>query len=267
MTSLGRAALIAFVTFSLLVAFIAGVGHAASSVSNFTTAVTGPTVIGESLKAKYTLTASGGPAQAANGSFVGTISYRATLAALNTSGSLVTPPSGVLINGTATVVVTAPNATETITLSVAFTSSYQGKNATSNSTLAVDVIVPYRLSATLVVGNTSVAPFNLTVTLDGVPVGSVAVPGLSAGSSYPVTFSYAIAYLAPGWHTFAISLAQLHGLVEFSGGLDVLTSSIFVPEPTPDYTLWYLAGTIAFFGAICIWSASVGARRRGRTKS
>lgn len=233
-----------------------------------TGAITGPSQIGLALTQVYEVSATGGPAEATNGTQVGTYAYKASIAALNATGASITPTSGVLVNGSVNLSLIAPNVTEELTIFVNVTSSFAGTNASTNLTYTVSVVQPFRLLATIVVGSTSsVTAFALTVTLDGQPVGSVNVPSLSAGQSYPIVFSYVVpGGLSAGWHTFGISLAKEHGLVTFAGGTSAYSSSFYVPGPPPDYTVWYLTGAAAFLGALVIWSMAVGARRRSRTK-
>lgn len=238
----------------------------AATTPPVTATIGGPHALGESLKGTYYLNASGGPGQAPNGTWIGTASYKASLIGVNTTGALVNPSAGVLTNGSTTFVVTAPNATETLTLSVEVTSSAQKVNSTVNVSYSIDVLLPYRVSAELVVGSEPVGAFPITVTLDGVPVGTVSVPALSADAHYPVSFAYATPHLSPGWHAFALSLGQAHGLVSFAGGQDVYSASFYVTGPATSYTVWYVAGAVAFVGAIFIWATRVGARRRGRPK-
>ncbi|MGI0132570.1 MAG: hypothetical protein ACREDK_05710 [Thermoplasmata archaeon] len=244
--------------------------RAASSYAPVTGAVSGPALVGVSGRGTYEVTASGGPAGAPNGTQVGIYSYRASLGGLpvgNASGAIITPSSGVLVNGSVNLSFVAPNFTAIVTVFVDVTSSYQGTNVSQNFSAVVQVIEPYRLRATLVVASgSSVSAFAVTVTLDGAPVGSVNVPTLTGGATYPLNFSYVTSGLSVGWHTFAITLAQEHGLVTFSGGQEQFSTSFYVPGPPPDYTVWYLAGTSAFVGAILILTMRVGARRRGRSK-
>ena len=94
----------------------------------------------------------------------------------------------------------------------------------------------------------------------------MSVAALSPGASFPLSFSYVPPYLAPGWHTFSLSLAQEHGLVTFSGGSDQFTSSFYVAGEPTNKKIWYFAGATALVGAIFIWRKWVGARRRGRPK-
>jgi hypothetical protein len=233
-----------------------------------TGAINGPTQVGIALTALYEVTATGGPAEAVNGTQVGIYSYSASLAGVNTTGASVTPTSGVLVNGSVNISFIAPNVTEELSIFVNVTSSFSGTNASTNLSFTITVVQPFRLVATLLVGTTSsVTPFAITVELDGQPVGLVNVPTLAAGASYPVTFSYVIpGGLSPGWHTFSMNLAQEHGLVAFPNGQSSYSTSFYVPGPPPDYTIWYAAGAAAFVGAIVIWSTGLGARRRSRTR-
>ena len=242
-------------------------GTALGAPSPVTGTISGPAFVGTSLRGVYVVTGSGGPAEAANGTIVGIYSYRANVSAANTTGTSVSPTSGVLINQSVSLTFFAPPVPETVTLTVEITSGAMGKNQSTNITYSIAIVQPYRLTATLVVASASgVLAFSLVVFLDGAIVGSVSVPGLTGGQSYPVNFTYVTAGLSAGWHSFSISLAKEHGLVTFPGGLQEYIQSFYVAGPTTDYTIWYVAGAVAFFGAIFIFLPRVAARRRGRTK-
>jgi hypothetical protein len=232
--------------------------------------ITGPTEVGTGQKGNYVVHATGGPAFALNGSQTGILAYAASISGFNTTGAVISPPSGVLVNQTVTLSLIAPNLTEALTLYVLVTSSVSGLNSTntsSNFSFQITIVQPYHLMATLVVGSSeSVGAFTVTVTLDGAPVGSVQVPTLTPGTSYPVSFDYVAVGLSPGWHTFAMNVAPEHGLVSFSGGSTAFTQSFYVPGPPTDYTEWYLAGASAFVVALFIFTARLGARRRGKSK-
>lgn len=230
--------------------------------------IAGPSAVGVSLQTTYTITATGGPAEAANGTQVGIYSYTASYSAVNTTGAAFTPSSGVLVNGSVTLSFTAPNATEPLTLFVLVNSSYQGTNVSTNLSDGIQIIQPYRLNANLQVGSEAgIAPFVLTVDLDGSPVGSVKVPSLSAGATYPISFAYVSpGGLSAGWHTFTVNLAAEHGLVTFVGGLTSYSVSFYVPGPPPDYTAYYLLGITVFIAVILIYTLRVGAPRRGPKK-
>lgn len=242
----------------------------AASQGNFpplSAEIHGPTTIGYGMTDNYTVTATGGPAQAVNGTIVGSYTYKRFFTAANTTGVNWGQSEGVLNNGSITLALKAPGTTETLTLAALITSTYHGTNATLNVTLAVSVIQPYLVATTLLVGGgASVQAFYLTIALDSVAVGNVRIPTLTAGTSYPVNFSYVNPSLAPGWHTFSISLLAEHGLVTFPGGAQSYTSTFYVTPPPTDYTLWYVTGATAFLGAIVIFSMRVGARRRAKPK-
>lgn len=241
----------------------------ASSSLPLTGSVSGPSTVGTALNASYLVQATGGPALAPNGTQTGIYSFKATLAGANTTaaGAAIVPSTGVLTGGEINLTLKAPKVVELITLYVLVTSSQGATNVSQNFSYAVNIVQPYVVSANLVVGSAaSVSPFYLTVLLDGAPVGAVHVPGLSAGSSYPVAFSYVPMGLAAGWHTFSVSLASEHGLVTFAGGADVYSVNFYVNGPATNNTLWYVTGITAFVGVIFIWSTRVSARRRGRSK-
>jgi hypothetical protein len=111
-----------------------------------------------------------------------------------------------------------------------------------------------------------VSAFTVYVTLDGTVVGQVNVSSLISGGTFRITYKYATLGLSPGDHTFAISLAQEHGLVKFANGQTVYTETVYVTGPSPDYTLWYVAGIVAFFVALFIFATRVAARRRGTAR-
>ncbi len=232
--------------------------------------ISGPSAVGTGQKATYLVHAHGGPAFAPNGTQTGILAYKASVAASNTSGAVISPPSGVLVNQTVELSFIAPNLTEPLTIYVLVTSSVSGLNSTNTSTnfsLQISVVQPFRVTATLLVaGGESIGGFSITVTLDGAPVGTVSVPTLTAGSNYPISFDYVAQNLAPGWHTFSMNVAPEHGLVTFAGGSVAFTQQFYVPAPAPDNSLWYLAGASAFVVALFIFTTRVGARRRGKSK-
>jgi hypothetical protein len=246
---------------------LAAPAHAANSSPPLTGGITGPSTLGTGLKATYVVTAQGGPAESTSGTQVGTYTFKASMSAVNTTNATLSQTSGVLVNGTVSLVLKAPNVAEPFTIYVLVTSTLSADNASQNFSYSLQIVEPYTVRANLVVGaGSGVSPFTLTVALDGQPVGSILVPSLSAGTAYPVSFSYVPPGLTPGWHTFSLSLAQEHGLVVFAGGSQVYSSSFYVVGPNPDYSLWYLTGVSAFVGAIVIWSTRVGGPRRGRSK-
>jgi hypothetical protein len=261
-------AVLALLLVPTLPLFLAHPAAAAGTATPVTGSIVGPTTLGQGLKARYIVTATGGPAFDPNGTQSGTMTYHAYFIAANTTSSVLAPPSGVLVNGTITLGFTAPNITESGTLAVLVTSANGAKNGSTNLTLSLTIVAPLRLSGTLIVsGGGGVSPFGLTVTLDGAPVGTVAIPSLAAGASFPIAFSFVPPPLAPGWHTLAVTLGLEHGLVSFAGGAESISQSFYISGPAPSYTIYYVAGFAAFVGAIVIWSSRVGARRRGRPRS
>jgi len=229
--------------------------------------ITGPSVLGISTTGQYVVRATGGPALASNGTIVGTYLYNATLSGTNTSTGNIFPPSGTLVNGMTNVTVAAPSLAQGMTLNIQVTSKYNGSSQQTNLSYSIQVVQPYILSITLLVGSGArILPFDLTVFLDGNPVGVMAIPSISANASYTGTFDYVTTGLSSGWHTFSVSLVQEHGLVTFTGGVETFSQSFYVTAPPPDNTIWYIAGTVAFLGAIFIFLTRVAARRRGRSK-
>jgi hypothetical protein len=242
--------------------------HPMSVSSAVTGTITGPTQLGITARGVYVVNATGGPAIAANGTQVGVFSYSASIVGVNTTTGSVAPPQGVLVNGKTNLTLIAPNLTQSLTLYVDLTSSYQGQNSTTNLTYTVNILQPLILAASLkVTGPSGVKAFSLAVDLDGTPVGSIPIPTLTNGQNFPVSFSYVGASLSPGWHTFSLSLAQEHGLVTFANGLESLSVSFYIPGPPPDNTLWIVAGALGFGVVVFIWFTQVGARRRSKAKN
>ena len=241
---------------------------AASSSPPVTGSITGPSVVAEDSASELHITGSGGPAVAQNGTFLGTITYYAQAVGPNLTGIDISPSTLNITNNQSSVAtLSTGNATETISIDVMISSTYQGENQSTNISFSVTIVEPYVVSATIVnPSNFTVAAFSVYVTLDGNVIGQVNVSSLLAGGSFKVTYKYATLGLSTGDHTFAISLAQEHGLVTFANGETAYTETVYVTGPAPNYTLWYVAGTVAFFGAIFIFVSRVAARRRGTTR-
>jgi hypothetical protein len=226
--------------------------------------ITGPTVLGYNTNKYYTINGTGGPAYAANGTLIGNVTYFASVTGENLTGVSITPSESAITNvsGHPTLLAVG-NIAEVLTIVVEVSSTYQAENDSINLTYVVTVVQPYTLTVTLVSNSAStILGFPLTVALDGTPVGTIHVPSLTAGETYPATFSYATLSLGAGTHTFTVSLVNEHGLVTFQGGATSFSASFYIPGPPPDYTLWYVAGAVAFFGAIFIFVTRVAARRR-----
>jgi hypothetical protein len=244
--------------------------RASPSYGTLSGSIEGPLNVGLSGNATYVVNASGGPAVAVNGTQVGIYSYNASVSGLNTSTVFLSPSGGSMPNGTVTLSLKAGNVSQQLTLYVLVTSSLNGTNTTNTTTnlsYTVNVVTPYRITATIVAGSGgTVGPLNLTVLLDGVPVGTIVVGTLVAGTHFPIAFSYVDPNLSPGWHTFSISLALEHGLVTFAGGAESISQSFYVTGPPPNDTIWYVGGLGVFVGVIFIWTTRVAANRRGRTK-
>jgi hypothetical protein len=238
---------------------------AASTASNLTGSISGPKVIRTNGDGFYDFNATGGAAYASNGTLVGNLTFYATVVAGNTSGVTITPSSGTIANGTYRgAALQVNNVSQVLTLSVEITSVYQTTNDSINLTYAVSVVQPYVVAATIFDrASATVLSFVVTVSLDGAPVGSVTVPSLTSGTSYDLSFDYVTLGLASGWHTFSLTLAAAHGLVTFTNGSTFYAVSFYIPGATPDYTLWYVAGVVAFFGVLFIFATRVAARRRG----
>lgn len=231
--------------------------------------VSGPGFVATSGTASFYLNASGGPAGPL-GAIIGTISWNATLSGGNLTGSSVSPSTGTITNATSqpvTMTVTTGAVVETLKLTVKLTSTGLSGNKTTDVSTSFRIVTPYVVRATLVAGaNAAVLPFNVTVALDGAVVGAMTVPKLSPNETYDLVYRYASGGLSSGDHTFTLAIADPHGLVTFSNGLTVETTTFYVaPAPTSD-TVWYVIGAVAFFGVLFIYATRVAARRQGSAR-
>jgi hypothetical protein len=243
-------------------------GHPGPASSPVTGNITGKTVLAYSAAAYYTFNATGGPAFAANGTQVGNLTYYASVSGNNVTGVSIEPSEGLFTNHTPQKPqLTVGTIAETLTITVEIASVYQTANVSTNLTYTVTVVQPYILTINLLsTSSSTIVGFTLFVDLDGSPVGTISVPTLTAKQSYVATFQYATLGLSSGYHTFTVSLSNEHGLVTFAGGSTSYSETFYVPGAAPSYTVWYVAGAVAFFGAIFIFLTRVAARRRNPSR-
>ena len=265
----GLVLLLAAPAFLFAVSAIAPPARAATT-EPVTGSVSGPGIVSTGSTTLFQVYGWGGPAVAFNATVVGTIKYHSALSASNLTGVSFTPASGnITSNKSVLVDLAVGNATETITINVMISSlnSNASENKSTNVSTTVHVVQPYVVSATIVNPSSStVSAFVVYVTLDGSVVGQVNVTSLSAGGTFHLVYEYPTLGLSSGDHTFGVSLAQEHGLVTFANGQTQYTVTVYVAGSAPDYTLWYVAGIVAFFGALFIFASRVAARRRGATR-
>jgi hypothetical protein len=230
--------------------------------------LTGPTLLAWKAAGSYVLRGTGGPAVLPNGTIVGNLTYWASVSGINTSGVSITPDSSGIVNGgNNTLTLATNNVSQTLTITIEIASVLNATNVSTNFTYNVVIVQPYTVSTTMVnIGSTTVLGFPVQVLLDGNVVGVVSVPSILAHQTYQFTYNYATLGLSPGTHTFSISLLNEHGLVRFANGSTVYSQSFYIPSPPPSYTLWYAVGIVAFLGALLIFGARVGARRRSPTR-
>jgi hypothetical protein len=242
----------------------------ASAASNVTIPpvtgnVSGPALVATSSNATFYLNLTGGPA-VLDGSFEGKINWTTNVTAANTTGVTVTPDNGSITNATAQPVhltVATGSIVETVTLVVHATSTLGTANKTANFTTTFRIVLPYTVHATLVAGpEATVLPFNVSVALDGKLVGSVTVPKLKPNATWAFTFHYPAVAISSGYHTFTLTIEDAHGLVTFGDGRTVESTTFYVAAAAPNYSIWYVAGTVAFFGVLFIYATRGAARRR-----
>jgi hypothetical protein len=243
-------------------------GASAAANGAVTGNMTGPDVLAYHGVGAYVINGTGGPAVLPNGTIVGNLTWYVSVAGPNTTGVSVAPGSGaILTNIPGSTKLTVANVSEVLTITVELSSVLNTTNVSTNFSISVHVVQPFILSTTLYnLGNVSVTSFPVLIDLDGAPVGNVSVPTMLPHSKYALLFQYPTLGLAAGTHTFSVSLTTVHGLVRFANGTTVYSVSFNIPGSPPDYTLWYVAGVVAFIGALFIFGARVGARRRGTSK-
>jgi len=267
-----RRELLSAVLFSVALLVLLPYANAISaegSDSNPLTAhVTGPTILSVLGKGNFTVSASGGPSQLANGTMVGNYTYNATLSGGNTSGSSITPSTGTLTNGTATFALVAPNDTGTYTLTAEVISHpTTGKPAFYNATFTLNVVIPYVLSATISNPNSfTVTGAIIQVALDGSVVGLVNLPSIAANGTYSLAYNYTTTGLSSGWHTFTISIYGIQSLLKFSNDESALSISFYINPPPVNYEDYYLLGITLALLAIFISLLVVGGRRKRKDK-
>jgi hypothetical protein len=254
-------------TFLFAVSALAPPARAAAT-EHVTGSITGPSIVSTGSTDVFQVLGWGGPAVAFNATVTGHLKYYSSLSGSNLSGVAFTPASGnITTNRSVAVDLVVANATETLTINVMVSSTNDTLNQSTNFSTTVHVVQPYVVSAKIVnSSSTTVIGFAVLVTLDGSVIGQVNVSGLLSGGTFQVTYRYPTLGLSSGEHTFGLSLAQAHGLVTFSNGQTQYTETVYVTGPAPDYTFWYVAGIVAFFGAIFIFASRVAARRRGATR-
>jgi hypothetical protein len=230
--------------------------------------IVGKTVLGYDTSGAYTINGTGGPGVAANGTIIGNLSFYVSVAGTNTSGVTVSPDSGKVLNGIpGSVSLAVTNVSQVLTLNVLLASTLNSSNASTNFSIQVTVVQPYVLSTTIYnLGNATVSSFVVLIDLDGSPVGNQTVPTMAPHGTYLFEFKYPTVGLSTGSHTFTVSLTTVHGLIRFANGTTVYSVTFDIPGPPPSYTLWYVAGVAAYLGALFIFGALVGARRRGASK-
>lgn len=174
------------------------------------------------------LTIGGGPA----GDFGGNFTYTATLNALNTTGSSVTPASGTNPEGVFTLNVTMPTqAPQKVTVSINATST-QGSGARESTFMVkeftIECVVPIVLKAT-VFNNGEVDARNVTANFfaDGVLLDTQHF-NVSAHGSTVLTYNWTFLKISSGKHVISITVDEPSRVVEFSDGNNAISRTIFI---------------------------------------
>lgn len=256
-----------FVVGSLGLASVPTSQAATPAYPPLTGTVIGPSLLGVNGSSLYRLNATGGPAFALNGTQIGILNFTVSVLAGNSTGVSVLPNVGALSHGSYNVSLSVGPAAQTVVLQVEYSSMYRHENVSINVTYAVQVVHPYILTGLLQAGNTTVAPFQIQVSLDGALLAPLSVPTLTPHQEYNFTYRAVVAGLSPGDHTFVLTLPTQHGQVHFAGGALTYAYTFSIPGPAPDYTLYYVLGSVALVGVILIFLILVGARRRGGSRS
>jgi CARDB len=223
--------------------------------------LSGPDALAPAQVSAYNLTIAGGPTGAV------TYTVRWYITGPTPAGGLPTSASPTTLTGNRTTFrlnVTAPQAEQTITLTVKISASVGSTVENTSVQKSVVVITPVILSATFT--NTgSTAAVNVTVRfyVDGALVGTETISRLNPGGSITETFRYLPANLQPGTHQVRVE-ADLdgNGVIDPARG-EVVVSSLFYRGTPSLSTGWTVLIGIAVFLPVLI--VTVGLRRRQRT--
>lgn len=159
---------------------------------------------------------------------------------------------------------TAPKATQTLTLLVKTTASTGSGLKKSTETYTVKVISPIFLHASLS-NRQSVAMYNVTVNfyVDNTYVASKTISKLGAYQTVVVNYTWTAPYLTKGSHT--LKVAVNNSLVSVDNGGTSVTSHFYYGTP-PNFTwIYYIAAAVGVFMIIMVSGAGrrprVGERR------
>lgn len=251
---------------------VSGEARAASvNYPPFNVQISGPSLLSSNSSGQFFATARGGPAQLVNGTYVGNYTFTTSLLGVDTSGSFVSPVSGAFIGEQVNLTVGGLVATGTYTFELNVTSHGVGAHTTNLTQIfstQFQIVIPYVVSTTVKNLNSyQVNGAAIQVSLDGSVVGSLGVPSLLPSATTAVTYNYTTLGLAPGYHTFTLTLVGEGSLLQFGNGQTSYSVTFYVSGPPPSYTTDELTGLGLALIAIFISLLFFGPRRPRRKRS
>lgn len=168
-------------------------------------------------------------------------------------------------NNTFSFNVTLPLEEQDVDLVVVVNSTKDGAWAAGEATARIRVLVPLRISATVVnTGSVEVRSAPAYLYLDGELVDETAILILGPSESTTVTFRYLPVTLATGTHTLEIRVdLNGDGVVDPALG-DVVRRVTFVREAEPINPLWIVGGVVGAFVAALFVGGYLRQRRARR---
>lgn len=228
--------------------------------------IEGPQVVATSSVTMYSLTMIGGPAEVGAGNY----SYKATMTGSgNSEGSSLLPGTGGPdSDGRFFLNLTAPAASQTMTISIECRSAGVTQTTKTIITFQVKVVDPIVLKTTVKnTGEVGVVgvPISLQVYQDGewIEFHRTTID-LAAGESVLFSYNWTALGLEPGEHKVRMILDPSNAIVTFEGGSSVYETTIYYKMPGYDWVntlIWVLVaalGVTIFF----VWRRPVKGKKR-----
>jgi len=242
----------------MIVASIAIMPVQAQDDTAISAKIAGPSVVNIGDVTQYTITISGGPAQATNGTY----SYTVTMSGYASTNATLTPNTGSSATGVFNFNLTTPKVTGGLTLKLSAASKNQtGTVTTYNNltTFSVNVVNPVTFSVTI--KNTG----NMTVT--NIPVYFYVDPTnnpnpiyitnvtINALSSKTVTYNWTHTTLGAGSHELKVQIDTNKTFVLFDVGGTVMTTTFYYNQSGYGTTnaLLYVALIVLVFVVILVY--------------
>lgn len=207
-------------------AALLGVSGVASAYTPVEVSLDAPSFAGALEPVKCALTITGGPASELGTNYT----YKAEIVADNKTGSSVTPSTGSSASGKFNITVVMPGEAQDIKVRINATSKAEKTedNVYKVREFEIKVVSPIVITAT--VHNTGeVDATNVTATFyaDGILLGDK-VFDVAAGENKDIEYNWTWANIADGEHVVTVYIDDEDGVVEFSDGNNVYSTTIYV---------------------------------------